>query len=201
MRATRQTVMIGWALLMLAACGDDGDRITGGSSGWSIGAPETRSTDETFTIPRTGSINYVTRPSGSLAGKKRITLRYRIEMAEGVQIIPASVAEQLSIITLYFQRQGDDWSGGGEKNLFRWYATSKFQSPIVAGEHVLTASLADDIWTAVNDGNSAAQASYFALAMRDASRVGFVLGGGTGFGHGVRATGPATFTIVDFRVD
>lgn len=120
-------------------------------------------------------------------------------MAEGVQIVPSSVPEQPSIITLYFQRKGDDWSGAGEKNLYRWYATSNFTSPIVAGEHELTASLTDK-WTAVNDGDSFGSAEFFAQALANAGRVGFVLGGGTGFGHGVKATGPATFTIISFEV-
>lgn len=198
------------ALLLLAACdGDDKPTRPTQGSEWAIGAPERQSTPSTFTIPTQGSINYVTRSTGSLEGKTRITLRYRVDMAEGVAIVPASVPEQPSIITLYVQRRGDDWTGKGDYNFYRWYATSRFVSPIVAGEHEITASLVVDLWTAVQGGSSfitddqgrTFRDGQFADALANADRVGFVLGGGTGFGHGVRATGPATITIVSFTVE
>ena len=185
---------------MLAACGDDGDRIARPpTSEWAIGAPTSQSTPSTFTIPTVGSVNYVTKATGSLEGKTRITLRYRVDMAEGVAIVPASVLEQPSIITLYFQREGDDWSGKGEFESYRWYATGHFKSPITAGEHVLTAPL-DTGWTAVVSSASETAPNSFLAAKKRADRIGFVMGGGTGFGHGVRATGQATMTIISYEI-
>lgn len=188
--------------LALAACGDDSDdkpRDRPATTQWSIGAPDARPSGTSFEIPQTGSINYVTQPTGSLAGKQRITLRYKVEMAEGVRIYPPSMPDGQASITLYFQRKGDDWSGQNLMNFYRWYATGNFHAPITAGEHTLTASLTDDLWTAINYGDSTTPR--FTEALKDASRVGFVLGGGTGFGHGVTATGPATFTILDYRIE
>lgn len=189
-------------LILLAACGDDGDRVSRpptAPSEWAIGAPERQSTATTFTIPTQGSVNYVTKATGALEGKTRITLTYRIDMAEGVQIVPASVPEQMSIITLYFQREGDDWSGAGEYEAYRWFATSKSQMPITAGTHEITASLTDDRWTAIQTSDS--NSPLFAQALASADRIGFVLGGGTGYGHGVRATGAATFTIISYEIN
>src|SRR5690242_12476867 len=53
-----------------------------------------------------GSVHYVTFRHGSLAGKSRIVMRYRVEMAPGVRIAPATAPQAPSIITLYFQRSG-----------------------------------------------------------------------------------------------
>jgi hypothetical protein len=41
----------------------------------------------------------------------------------------------------------------------------------------------------------------FRAAIANADQVGFVLGGGDGFGHGVFATGPARLVVTDFRVE
>ncbi len=100
-------------------------------------------------IPRRPSgIHYVTFPNGSLTGKRRIVMTYRIEAAPGVRIVPATAPALPSIITLYFQRRGDDWSGKGRFETYRWYATFASRSPIVPGDHVITAPLTGN-WTAV----------------------------------------------------
>ncbi len=217
MRATHRSIALGWSLLiagialLLAACGDDSDkpRPSQPTSDWAIGAPERQSTGTTFAIPERGMVNYVTRSTGSLAGKTRITLRYRVDMAEGVRIFPASVPEQQSILTLYVQQKDDDWTAKGDYNFYRWYATSRSRMPIEAGEHVVTAHLVDHLWTAVKAGESfltdhnigMVRNPRFDEALAKADRIGFVMGGGTGYGHGVSATGPATFTIVSFTVE
>jgi hypothetical protein len=41
----------------------------------------------------------------------------------------------------------------------------------------------------------------FRAALAEADQVGFVLGGGDGYGHGVFATGPARIVVTDFRVE
>ena len=41
----------------------------------------------------------------------------------------------------------------------------------------------------------------FRAALAGAERVGFVFGSESGRGHGVYATGPARFTLLDFRVE
>ena len=41
----------------------------------------------------------------------------------------------------------------------------------------------------------------FRDALAEADQVGFVLGGGDGYGHGVFATGRARLIVTDFRVE
>ena len=146
------------------------------------------------------SVHYVTFHHGPLAGHRRIVMRYRIEAAPGVRIVPRTAPQSPSVITLYFQRRGDNWSGDGPYEAFRWFATFASQSPITPGDHVMVAPLTGN-WTAV--GRSSARTNPWAYrdALANADQVGFVLGGGDGYGHGVFATGPARLVVTSFRVE
>ena len=157
--------------------------------GWHIDLPQ-----------RPGSVHYVTFPHGPLAGRSRIVVRYRIEAAPGVRIVPRTAPGLPSIITLYFQRGGDNWSGRGRFEAYRWYATFASRSPVTAGEHVLVAPLSGR-WTAVERSTAQTDPAAFREALAGSDRVGFVLGGGDGYGHGVYATGRARLVVTEFRVE
>ena len=124
-------------------------------------------------------------------------MRYRIEAAPGASIVPRTAPQLPSQITLYFQRGGDNWSGRGPFEAYRWYATFATQSLLSRGDHVMTAPLAGN-WTAVQSSSARSNPAAFAAAIADADQVGFVLGGGDGYGHGVFATGPARLVVTDF---
>lgn len=143
-----------------------------------------------------GHAGYVTFRHGSLTGKSRIVLRYRVEMEPGVAIVPKCCAGLPSAITVYFQRRGDDWSTDG----WRWWFTSGTVSPITAGTFEIIAPLSGH-WTSVEREDSEIDRASFAAAVADADRVGFTLGGGDGYGHGVYATGPARIVITGFEVN
>jgi hypothetical protein len=148
-------------------------------------------------LPQSDGVHYVTHSIGSLTGKSKITIQYRVEMADGVKIVPSSNPSMPSIgPTLYFQRSGDDWSTDG----YRWWATFNAPSPIVAGTFTLTAPL-DGAWTSVETKTAANSPTDFAQAKANAARVGFTLGGGTGYGHGVYATGQARIVVTGFSVE
>ncbi|HWT12704.1 MAG TPA: hypothetical protein VN231_08135 [Allosphingosinicella sp.] len=152
-------------------------------------------------LPRApGSVHYVTFRHGPLAGKRRIVMRYRIEADPGVRIAPATSPASPSIITLYFQRSGDDWSARGRFEAYRWYAAFASHMPIEPGEHELSAPL-DGHWTAVMDSSAHSHPEAFRDALAEADQVGFVLGGGDGLGHGVFATGRARLIVEEFRVE
>lgn len=157
--------------------------------GWAVELPQ---------APR--SIHYVTFRPGSLAGKSRLVMRYRIEADPGVRIVPRTAPASPSMITLYVQRRGDDWSARGAFEAYRWFANFATQSPVVPGDHVLIAPFTGN-WTAVQSSSARSNPAAFRAALADAGEVGFVLGGGDGLGHGVSATGRARLIVTSFRVE
>lgn len=154
-----------------------------------------------FVFPRQpGHVNYVTMPYGSLEGKTRISMKFRIETDPDVKIVPTNFPDMNSILTLYFQRRGDNMSARGQYETYRWYATFRTVSPLSHGSYELSARL-DENWTAVLTSSATTKPLEFQQAVRDADRVGFVLGGGDGYGHGVYATGPAKLVVTEFVVE
>jgi hypothetical protein len=144
-------------------------------------------------IPQSDGVHYVTEP-GPLTSKQRMVLRYRVEG----KIVPVSDPSAPSMLSLYFQRCGDDWSGAGKYEAYRWFSPER-DMPISPGEHEISASLNDN-WAAVQSSSALSNPTAFAAAKNDTCRIGFVLGGGTGRGHGVYAIGPARLTIESFTV-
>ncbi|HEY0326815.1 MAG TPA: hypothetical protein VGC46_12680 [Allosphingosinicella sp.] len=147
-----------------------------------------------------GSVHYVTFRHGSLAGKRRIVMRYRIEAAPGVRIVPRTNPAQASMITPFFQRAGDTWTARGAYETYRWYGTFATQSPLRPGTFELVAPL-DGNWTSIQTSSAQGNPEAYRAALANADQVGFVLGGGDGYGHGVYATGPARLIVTDFRVE
>lgn len=206
-------------LPLLAACGDVAPAsaaVPASASAWTIG-PIVRGRNYSQGVPlhptprrgggwhidlprAPGSVHYVTFRHGPLLGKSRIVLRYRVEADPGVRLLAASDGKSGSMITLYFQRAGDNWSGRGRFETYRWYATFATQAPIQPGSHVMVAPL-DGRWTAVETSSSLTNPAAFRAALAGADQVGFVLGGGDGYGHGIFATGRARLIVTDFRVE
>lgn len=144
-----------------------------------------------------GSVHYVTMPVGSLAGKTKVSMTYRVETDDGVIIYPTNFPGSPSIITLYFQRNNLGWSVDFEN--WRWYATFSSKMPIVAGTNTLDAGF-DQNWTAVLTSSRDKNLDAFNTSLADAGRIGFVLGGGDGYGHGVYSTGPARIIVTSFTI-
>lgn len=179
------------ALLLLTACKSD-DRPNKSRPG------HINMTDS-FSIPkcsnppkRDDGIHYVTNATdGLLTGV--VTLTY--EVTGDGSIVPTEGSGPA--VTLYFQRRGDDWTAKGKMAVYRWY--SKLRIPLTVGEHTITVPLEYAEWGPVvsTEYNTP---EYFAKALQNASRVGFVLGGSVGAGHGVcTQTGSIRFTVKSFH--
>jgi hypothetical protein len=172
-----------------------------GGQNYSIGMPlhPTQTTDGwAFDFPLAGGkVGYITYKYGSLTGKSRIVLKYRIDADSSVQFLPICCPQLLGQgPTMYFQQKGDDWNTDGK----RWWATFNAPWPIVAGEHELVIPL-DARWTSVINMDAQTNSSEFANAKANAERVGFTYGGGDGYGHGVYATGSARMVVTSFVVE
>jgi hypothetical protein len=187
-------------VLALAACSSDGDDTpySGWSTQFSPSMPE-RITNS-FNFPKCSdpispdgpSVHYVTKPTGPMAGGSMV-LTYRIE-GNGVFAATEGHSPRLA---LYFQRKGDDLTGKGKMAVYRWY--SKERLALKVGTFTLSAPLSHASWGPVFSSSEYNTIYYFQGAMENAQKVGFVLGGSVGAGHGVcLKSGSAKLTIESF---
>ena len=141
--------------------------------------------------------HYVTFRHGSLRGKRQIRLRFRVEGPRGAIIYGAKCPTgSPSGVTLFFQREDDDWASDGG----RWwatFATVSLKGPM--GETEIVAPL-DGKWTSVATMTAANSPNEFAAAKANAGRVGFTFANCQGFGHGARATTPVRFVVTRFQL-
>ncbi|MEL7690728.1 hypothetical protein [Citromicrobium bathyomarinum] len=185
-------------------------------SAWSIG-PVIRGENYSFRMPaamrpspagstfdfpyptaRDGHVHYVTTPTRSLANASRITLRYRIDTAPGTRFVPEEHPDETATLSLYFQRAGDRWTMRTPHH--RWYSPTEKVVPLSAGTHTISIAL-DEAWIAMAGGSRNTLLKDFDRALAQANTVGFVFGSASGRGHGVYATGPARFTLLDFEIE
>lgn len=144
-----------------------------------------------------GHVNYLTFNHGPLTGKTRIVARFRIEGPAGLAFVN-DTGGQNAAVTAHFQQRSDDWSGIGKFETYRWWATFAPVTLAGPGEYEITAPL-DGAWTAIE--TSGRTSPGFAAAIADTCCVGLTFGGGSGYGHGLAASTPATFVLTHFGVE
>lgn len=155
--------------------------------------------DFPFPDARAGHVHYLTFDPGSLRGARAIRLRYRIEAQPDVRFVPQEFPGDEAILSLYFQRRGDNWRARGERQYYRWYAPHDAVVPLTPGEHMVTVPL-DAEWISVLGRPRSAAPRAFAEALAEAGSAGFVFGSAKGRGHGVFATGPARMNVLEYTV-
>jgi hypothetical protein len=108
-----------------------------------------------------------------------------------------------STCRLYLQATGDNLSGQGAYEYYRWWARA---NGMVLKDGTFTTIVAlnpenwADVWGRPGDESVATQAG-FAHALANVEFIGFTCGGGYSFGHGVNMeSGRATFTVTIFSV-
>lgn len=150
-----------------------------------------------LTIAPNSEPHYVTFSHGSLRGKTKIRMRYRVEGPKDAVIYGANCSiGSPSAVTLYFQREDDDWTADGG----RWWATFasvKLNGPMAEREVVAPLNAN---WTSVLDMSAKTNPNEFATAKANAGLVGFTFANCEGYGHGARATVPVRFVVTRFQV-
>lgn len=159
----------------------------------------------TFDFPyatrRNGHVHYLTKPVRSLEGARGITVRYSIDAAPGTRFVPQAAQDKAATVSLYFQRAGDNWSGTGRYNSYRWFAPHASVKTLAPGQFEMNVSLDDGGWVGVQGGVTSSQIpGAFDAAKANAARVGMVFGSQFLRGHGVYATAPARITVSEFRI-
>ena len=147
-----------------------------------------------------GHVHYVTFDPGPLSEKSRVVVRYQIRAREGTRFVPQEDQQLPGTVSLFFQREGDDWSAKGRYNFYRWYAPSHSVREIAPGTHEMIVRFDDPSWTAVMGGRSQDNSRAFREAIDRTSSIGLVFGSTSARGHGVYSTAPARFELLAFEL-
>lgn len=200
--AVSATPPVAIAAMPSASSWEIGPNIRG--KNYSVGMPgqpdAVRGGGVSFEFPRTnGEVDALTTGTGSLSGVREITVRYRIDAARGTRFVSAETPDQTATVSLYFQRRGDNWSGGGRYASYRWYVPAHAVIPLVPGERTVTVRL-DETWTNVFGIPNTQDPRGFEGARENAGRLGISFGTASARSHGVYATGPARFTVLSVEM-
>jgi hypothetical protein len=185
-------------------------------SGWIIGPivhgknysenmpfrPTATPTGWAFTLLPGQQVDAVDRDTGPLSGE--VYMRFRLINDQGATLRPfekptdGSDSDWPALVSLYFQRKGDDWTGEGKYEMYRWYCR-----PVLLlneGQGELRVPFKPGNWFAVMGTAADAQPEAFATALREVSRIGLTFGGPAGRSHGVITDKPVTFELLEWKV-
>jgi len=117
---------------------------------------------------------------------------------------PGNTCDYPAHTRFYLQRAGDDLSGRGKYEFYRWFS-NEMAYELATGSANLTAALSPDQWTSVfgkkGDHDTAANVG-FVQALQNLANVGFVFGGGCYYGHGVNVSGgTARFSLQEYSIN
>jgi len=154
------------------------------------------------------SVNYlVTGYSGAITPGKTISMSYQIDVTGSpvfsYRINPNNTCSSGSpgTVRLYFQQAGDDLSGNGTYEFYRWFSTPAALAP---GSNTLSVLLAGANWISVYGkvGDDPTAEPGFAAATANIANIGMAFGGGCFAGHGVniQGRGTARFTVNSYVV-
>ena len=105
--------------------------------------------------------------------------------------------------TLYFQQKGDDLSGQGDFNFYRWFASKVgIDNPFPTdGSKTYNLAVPIDVTNFSDVMGTPATDARLQTALSNLQRVGIVFGGGCAAGHGLRvSSGGARFTMELYEV-
>jgi hypothetical protein len=152
-----------------------------------------------FPLAGAGQVDALTTAVRPLDGARQIVVRYRIEAARGVRFVADEAPDEPATVSLYFQRAGDNWSGRGRYQSYRWYSPVQAVVPLTPGEHTIAVRF-DERWTDVHGASNSDVPGAFAAALQETRSVGIAFGSRSLRSHGVYATGPARFVLLDFDI-
>ena len=177
-----------------------GSSLSMASSQWTFrfspGMPATPSPSDNgwqFAFPGSNGVHYLTTGQRPPTASQSITASIAIETTGSpffeYHTEAANTCDSPAAVRLFFQRRGDDMSGDGAFEFYRWWS-NPVAYQLGSGLISLTGDLTDaSQWTSVfGQSGAGANETAFRAALADLGAVGFTFGGGCFFGHGVYVT-------------
>ena len=158
-----------------------------------------------FPVGKDGTHLVTTKVSGYASSEMQATIEITASSGALFDFTkePANTCPTPPASHLYFQRRGDDMTGYGATEFYRWFS-NPIKLVLKAGKVTLAVPFDPAQWSSVfgKFGNANAEANKgFKAALKDVANVGFTFGGGCFFGHGAFVTnGTARFIVTEFKV-
>lgn len=199
-----QAVVVALAALALSSCGDTPPTAPV-ASGWTMSYSQGTSLSQSqgaiwqFPFPsHPGHVNMVTKRTGALSGQLTAVVEESEDNPAWFWKFDAgnTCSATLPTTSLYFQRAGDNMSGQGEFEFYRWWSAGFEIQPSL---RTISVPLDPAKWGSVFGKRGTDNPAMFAAALANAISVGLVFGGGCFAGHGVAVTdGSATLKLKSF---
>jgi hypothetical protein len=193
-----------------------GSSLSMASSQWSFryspGMPATPASSDggwQFAFPNSNGVEYLTTAQHPPTASRSITASIAVETVGSpffeYRTEAINTCDSPAAVHLFFQRHGDDMSGNGAFEFYRWWS-NPVAYQLGAGSIALTGDLTDPSqWTSVfGQSGAGVNEPAFRAALADLGAVGFTFGGGCFFGHGVYVTpgtGQAVFKATQYVID
>lgn len=194
-------------LLVLAGCGDSNKAAAQGweirySKGAKLNIPM-QGQEFSFNLPLfPGSVHYITKPVTLAAGSAAsasFTITTSGDPVFDYHTAANNICDRPAAVRLFLQRQGDDMSGKGQFEFYRWWSNAG--TVLKEGSVTVSVPLQPALWTSVFGKTGDVNHAAFAAAAAHLGHVGVTFGGGCFYGHGVRIlNGSAVFTMNRFAV-
>lgn len=152
------------------------------------------------------ALHYVMVPvSSPLTGAKGLRMTGQVVLSGdptfGWRTEPSNQGTSPASVRLWFQRKGDNLSGSGAYQYYRWWSNPAAVQLQPGGALDLTVNLDPALWSSVLGRFGTASPADFAKALAKVGNVGMTFGGGSFFGHGVYIDkGSAAFNCQGFTV-
>jgi len=179
--------------MILAACNGGSNPMPPVSAVWAFqyspGMPPSM-VGNYFDFPPQDGVHYVVR-----SGAARSSIGMTFTISGNGTIVPTQ-GNPPALVRLYFQRAGDDMSGAGQYEFYRWWSTDSIE--LKAGDFTLAVPLTPERWSSVYGKHGDVVPAQFQAAVGGMQTLGFTFGGEFA-GHGDYVTnGSARFTLTSF---
>lgn len=175
-----------------------------GSTGWTIqyspGMPTqmTKASDGSYFVdlPTQDGLHYVVEKAPRLQLGQLVTLSFNVSGTGTIVPVQGTTAK----VSLYMQRAGDNMSGTGAYQQYRYWHNYAL---LGNGDGTLSATLTPDQWGDVFGARGTEHQQGFQACVANAAVIGFTFGdpGAGATGHGVYVKGgSARFTLKSFTI-
>jgi len=167
-------------------------------------SPSPHSEGWQFAFPPQNGVHYLVHP---VAGRftTGASLAFRVERSDGAQLMEVEPCGggNNPLVRLFFQRRGDNLSGAGQYEFYRWWSVDT--GALIEDGGAISAAVDPAKWSSVFgkrgdyvENGVAIAAPFFAAAANDVAVIGMTFGGCFA-GHGVYVqNGSTTFITTSY---